>query len=58
MQLSNSEQNVQGGEGTREEMCFGFTLFYPAPADGNVLGACLSYPNEGSFTDFYYTLQR
>jgi len=47
MQLSNSEQNVQGGEGTREEMCIGSTLFYPAPADGNVLGLCLSIPNEG-----------
>lgn len=41
---------MQGGEGTREEMCFAFLNYYPRVGTGLV--ACGSVPNPASFTRF------
>ena len=50
---------AQGGEATSEEMCLAFSLYYPRPADGNVLDACVSFPDsQTSFNHFLTTLAR
>ena len=42
--------HMQGGQGTREEMCFAFLNYYPWV--GTDLVACGSVPNPESFTRF------
>ena len=42
--------HMQGGEGTREEMCFAFLNYYPRV--GTDLIACGSVPNPASYTRF------
>ena len=41
---------MQGGEGTREEMCFAFLNYYPRV--GTDLITCGSVPNPASYTRF------
>ena len=39
---------MQGGEGTRDEMCLAFLLYYPKVD----LTSCVSLPQSSSFTPF------
>ena len=50
---------LQGGEGTREEMCLSFVEYYPFPLGANYLDGCVSVPDDGvTLGRFHSTLQR